>query len=108
MNSKTINQGKILAFVSYLPIFGIIIAYFLNNDKKNSFTSFHIRQSLGLWLFYFICAVSLSNFDSALLRSYLWIGFGILFLYGLLTALVGSHFPVPILGPLFQKWFKNI
>lgn len=108
MDSQIIKKGKILACVSYLPIFGVLIAYFLNNEDKNPFTSFHIRQSLGLWLAYFICGVSVSYFDSQMLRYCLWISFGILFIYGFFTALMGSAVSVPILGHLFQKWFKNI
>ena len=94
--------------MSYLPVFGVLIAYFLNNENKNNFTSFHIRQSLGLWLAYFICGVSVSYFDSEMVRYCLWISFGSLFLYGFFTALIGNSTPVPLLGHLFQKWFKAI
>lgn len=108
MTEETIQEGKTLAWISYLPVFGIVIAYFLNNDRKNEFTSFHIRQSIGIWLFYFICAISVSNFDSSMLRLSLWIGFGSLLLYGLLNALIGKAQTVPMIGYFFQKWFYNI
>ena len=49
MVNNTVEQGKNIAVISYLTIFGTIIAYFLNGDKKNEFASFHIRQALGLW-----------------------------------------------------------
>jgi uncharacterized membrane protein len=108
MNQNTIKEGKNLAFVSYLPIFGTVIAYFMNNDRKNEFTSFHIRQALGIWLFYFICGVTVSNFDSSTLRLCLWVGFGSLLLYGMYTALSGLTKPLPLFGAFFQKWFSNL
>ena len=53
MTEATIEEGKSNAIISYLTIIGTIIAFYLNNDKKNDFASFHIRQALGLWLTFF-------------------------------------------------------
>ena len=39
MTQQDIDEGKGLAIVSYLAIIGIIIAYFMNSDKKNPFTN---------------------------------------------------------------------
>jgi uncharacterized membrane protein len=52
MGNQTINEGKIAAIISYITIFGTIIAFFMNNSAKNSFTSFHIRQMIGLSMAY--------------------------------------------------------
>ena len=108
MNDHIVKAGKTLACVSYLPIFGTLIAYYLNADKKNPFTSFHVRQALGIWLFYFICAISVSNIDLAMLRLCLWTFFGVLLLYGIAMAYSGKYQTVPIIGSYFQKWFSNI
>jgi len=108
MNESIIKDGKKLACVSYLPVFGTLIAYFLNADRKNQFTNFHIRQALGIWIFYFICAISISNIDLAMLRLCLWVFFGTLLLYGFAMACTGKYQTVPVIGPLFQKWFSNI
>lgn len=108
MNNNIIKEGKVLACVSYLPIFGTLIAFFLNADRRNNFTSFHVRQALGIWLFYFICSISVSNIDSSMLRLCLWTFFGVLLLYGFAMAFLEKYQTVPIIGPLFQKWFSNI
>ncbi|PQB07207.1 hypothetical protein BST83_08630 [Polaribacter filamentus] len=50
MENHTVNEGKTAAIISYITIFGTIIAFFMNNSKKNSFTSFHIRQMIGIFL----------------------------------------------------------
>lgn len=108
MDQNTIEQGKTMAFVSYLTLIGVVIALVMNNDKKNPFTSFHIRQSLGLWIAYMIFGYVVGYFDSWMISIGFWVFFGILFLYGILTAVSGKANPVPILGAFFQNVFASI
>lgn len=42
------NEGKNIAIIAYITIIGLIIAFVMNNDKKDAFASYHIKQSLGL------------------------------------------------------------
>ena len=48
--TTTVNEGKTIAIIAYITIIGLIIAFVMNNDKKNTFASYHIKQSLGLAL----------------------------------------------------------
>ncbi|MGB1450928.1 MAG: hypothetical protein ACPG7E_04370, partial [Marinirhabdus sp.] len=52
MEDNTVTEGKTIAIISYITFIGLIIAFVMNNEKKNSFASFHIRQSLGLVALY--------------------------------------------------------
>ncbi|WP_242157474.1 hypothetical protein [Aestuariivivens sediminis] len=108
MTAQDINEGKGLAIVSYLAVIGIIIAYFLNNDKKNPFTSFHLRQSLGLWLLFHVLGFVASSFDNWGVTSGFYLFFCILFIYGLIGAVSGKAQSIPLLGDVFQKWFSSI
>ncbi|MFD1613998.1 hypothetical protein [Gelatiniphilus marinus] len=108
MTQQEVSEGKGLAVVSYLAIVGIIIAYFLNNDKKNPFTSFHLRQSIGLWIMFHLLGFVASSFDNWGISTGFYLFFCALFIYGLIGAIGGKIQPVPILGELFQKWFKGI
>ncbi len=108
MDSNSIKEGKTLAFVAYITIIGVLIAFFMNQEKKNTFTSFHIRQSLGLWLLYFIFGYVVSGFDSWTLTYAFWICFGILFVYGILGAVTGNSNKVPLLGNAFQNIFRSL
>ena len=47
--NQTVEEGKTMAIISYVTIIGLIIAFVSNNSKPNEFTSFHIRQSLGIF-----------------------------------------------------------
>ena len=108
MTQQDINEGKGLAIISYLSIIGTIIAYFLNNDKKNVFTSFHVRQALGLWLMFPVLGFVTSSFNSWLVTFGFYMFFGVLFIFGFINAIGGKAQTVPLVGELFQKWFANL
>lgn len=108
MTDETVQKGKTLAFVSYLTIIGTLIAFFMNQDTKNPFTFFHIRQALGLWLLEMALGYIVGGFDSWMVTVPFWIFFGVLFLYGIIGALAGKLNCVPLVGPLFQKLFASI
>lgn len=107
MNTQ-IKSGKSAAIVAYLTIIGTIIAYFMNNDVKNPFASFHIRQALGIHITFYLLGALVSVFDSWMISFAFWIFIFVLWIYGLVTAIQGEEKPVPILGEQFQKWFSTI
>ena len=49
MENTSVSEGKTAAIIAYLTIFGTIVAYIMNRSKKNYFTSFHIRQMIGIY-----------------------------------------------------------
>ena len=107
-SSKSQGSGRGLAVVSYFWLFGIVIAYFLNQEKQRPLVRFHIRQSLGLWIIYMILGYVIGYFDSWTLTMAFWIGFGLLFLYGIFNAASGRTNPIPIIGSIMQRLFSNL
>ena len=108
MNQNIIDEGKTLGLVAYLTLFGTLIAFFMNQDKKNPFTSFHVRQALGLGLLYIMIAFVVSSLDSMMVSMSFWIFFSVLYLYGIFGAITGKMNKIPILGDIFQNLFKSI
>lgn len=108
MDNQTINEGRTAAITSYIIIVGVLIALSMNSENKNQFASFHIRQGLGLTLTFIILGVSISYFDNIMIAAPMWIFVSILTIYGIFTAAKGELTPLPLLGKLFQKTFKNI
>jgi len=108
MTEQTIEEGKTLALVSYAWLIGVVIAFYMNNDKKNEFTYFHIRQSLGLWLTFWAVGLIISNYDMTLLRLSFWMFFGVLFIYSFITASTGKAYPIPLVGKFYQKLFAGL
>ncbi len=108
MDQHTVNEGKTLALVAYLTLIGTLIAFFMNQEKRNEFTFFHIRQALGLGLLYIAIGYVVSSLDSMMLSMSFWIFFSVLFLYGILGAITGKLNKIPMLGDFFQNLFKSI
>ena len=108
MTQQDIEEGKGLAIISYLTIFGTIIAFYMNNEKQSNFASFHIRQALGLWLSFFATGLIISNMDIAMVRLAFWMFFGVLIVYGFVNAVASKVQLVPLLGAFYQKIFSNL
>jgi uncharacterized membrane protein len=109
MTEDTIEQGQPLAIVSYLTVIGVIVAYFLNkNNDNNSFTNFHIRQSLGIWLTFMALGIVISNLDYSLVRLVYYFCFGVLLIYGFINAVAGNDQEVPVVGGIYQKLFASL
>lgn len=110
MTEQDIEKGRKNAIISYLTIIGVIIAYYLNNedDKQSVFASFHIRQSLGLWLTFWALGYIIGSFDSWLVTSSFYLFFAVLFIYGFSNAISRKAQEVPLVGAFYQKIFKNL
>lgn len=108
---KTSNgfDAKTIAIISYLTVIGLIVAFVLNNEKKDAYANFHIKQSLGLVLIGFGLFIIgmipilgwILSFLGSIFLLYLWI-------MGLINAINHHKKPVPILGNKFETWFASI
>lgn len=108
MESSVSNEGKWAALTAYLTFIGTIIAYFMNNDSKNPFASFHIRQALGIHITFYMLGLAISWFDSWLISGLFYLFIGVLWVYGFIGAIQGTRNLVPFLGNQYQKWFRTI
>lgn len=99
------KDGKLAAIWSHFLFFGIIIAYFINSEKKDDFGGFYIRQNVGLFCLFLLLGtlVGMTPNDYAAYGFYLFIF--IMWLYSFLGALQNKYHLLPILGEYFQKWF---
>ncbi len=107
MENQTVKDGKTLAIISYITFIGTIVAFVLNQNKKNSFAAYHIRQAIGLVLLSFVISFVNRFIHFGLINWVLDIGVLVLFILGLISAAQGEEKPVPLLGEQFQEWFQN-
>ena len=107
--TKTMEQNKAIGIISYITIFGLIIALVLNQEKKDPFTSYHIRQALGIAAssiaLSFIAIVPVIGWIIAIVGSLLIF---VLWIFGIINAISGNMKPVPVLGDKFEEWFKRV
>ena len=107
MEGKTVEEGKTMAIISYITIIGLLIAFFMNKDKKNEFTQFHIRQSIGLAVLGVINSFAIATFIPKLAGVIGLIIF-VFIILGIVNAVKGEDKALPLVGDQFQEWFKNI
>ena len=108
MNTGTAQNGKIIAIISYFSIIGLIIAFIMNQNKKNYFASFHIRQATGIAALQMIISMINRNLNLGMIGSLLGIGVVVLAIFGIIGAVQGQEKKIPLLGDHFQEWFKSI
>lgn len=107
MQNNTVKEGKTMAIISYFWWIGLVIAFIMNNPKKNSFASFHIRQMIGLLVLNF-AAVLIYKYVGTSAGYTLSLGVFVLWVIGLIGAFNGEEKAVPLIGDKFQEWFKDI
>jgi uncharacterized membrane protein len=108
MENQTVNEGKTAAIISYITIFGTIIAYFMNTSSKNSFASFHIRQMIGIFLLSMINKYIIYDFLGSTIGFVVFAIIVVLWFIGFIGAIKGEKKLVPVIGEQFQNWFKGI
>ncbi len=99
---------KLAGTVAYLSIIGVIVAFFMNYDKKSEYVYFHIRQSIGVFATFFLISIFMGYFDSIMISAAFYISFFMLWSYGFITSLNSCMSPVPLLGKYYQKMFNMI
>lgn len=111
IENKTVpvTEGKSIAIIAYITLIGLIIAFVMNNDKKNDFAKYHITQSLGLALTGLTLGMIgmipilgwIINILGIFVLLYMWV-------IGLMNAINGKESVIPFLGEKYKGWFKNI
>lgn len=106
--TTTSSDGKTTAIISYITFVGLIIAIIMNSSDKNSFASYHIRNMIGLSL----AGLALTGLDSMILPDFVvWplrVALIVLWVIGFIGAVQGEEKEIPIVGKLFQDWFRSI
>ncbi len=108
-NTRNLSENKNIAIIAYITIIGLIIAFVMNNEKKDPFAAYHIKQSLGLALTGLALGVVglipilgwIINIFGIFVLLYMWV-------VGLMNAINGKENPVPFLGEKYTEWFKNL
>ena len=99
---EVLSDGKNVAIIAHITIIGWIIALVMNTNNSNEFASFYIRQVLGIMLF----AIVLSWIP--ILGWLLGIVLFVFWVMSLIYAIGGKQKEVPLIGSLFQDWFKSL
>ena len=100
---------RVQSILSYVGILWLV-AYFGGKSQRNDFSSYHLKQGLGLLLFSFLFGVivNIVGFFFASLAgilAYAGILFFIVMVIGIINAANDVKKPLPLVGELFDKQF---
>lgn len=102
-------QDKTIGIIAYLTVIGLVVAIVMNQEKKDPFGSFHIRQSLGIWASFlalsFVWIIPILGWIIGALGYILMV---VLWIIGFINAIGGKTKTVPVLGDKYAEWFKGV
>jgi uncharacterized membrane protein len=105
-----VAEDKTVAILSYITLIGFIAAIVVNSNKKTKLGAFHLRQAMGLFLT--SAAIGIGGIVLAIIPILgilclfaIWIAILVFWVMGLISAIQGQMKPLPIVGPMYQKWF---
>jgi len=117
---QSASEDRTVAILSYITIFGFIVAIIMHSSKKTALGSYHLRQVLGLIVAGFALSIAAMitgfvlafiPFIGPVILMILWpvlmLGGLVIVIMGLLAALKGEMKPVPLLGEPIQKYLAN-
>lgn len=108
MENQNVKEGKTTAIISYITWIGLIIAFIMNNGKKNTFASFHIRQMIGLSILSIANSIIVGKYINEWLAGGIGLLLFVLWIIGFVGAIQGKEKKVPLFGDTFQNWFKSV
>jgi uncharacterized membrane protein len=108
-----ISRGKTVAILSYCTLIGWIIAIILHQNDKTKFGAYHLRQGLGLMIFW-VGIVAAFMIFAFILWFLMWllpflqltaVAFAIV---GIVNASNERKKPLPLIGELSEKMLAGI
>lgn len=96
-NNYVDGKDKFIAILGYMTLFGWLVAIFLQDKDKFSFSAFHLRQSLGLIITGALLALI------PLIGWLMNVAVFLAWLYAIFHAIQGRQEKVPILGDCYQE-----
>ena len=107
-SNDTVSEGKLAAIISHFWIVGLIIGFVMNLNKKNDFTSFYIRQMIGLNLAQFLNGVVIYKLLGGTAGWIVGVLLFICWFISLFGAIKGEEKLIPYIGEYFQGWFRGV
>jgi uncharacterized membrane protein len=108
MENTSVSEGKTAAIISHFWIIGLVIAFIMNMNKQNYFTSFYIRQMIGLNIIHFLNGAIIYKFFGSSIGWGVTILLFALWIISILAAIKGEEKELPFVGEHFQNWFRGI
>ena len=100
-------DDKTKSIVAHITLIGWLIALVMNQSDKGENTSFYLRQNLGLFIIAIAGSV-LGMLTINMIGTIISVAILVLWVLSLVGALSGEKKPSPVVGDMFQQWFKGV
>ena len=97
-------SARTKAIIAYLTFVGTLIAFFINKENKDEFTTWHIKNMFGLLLLLLISQVTQAYIDM-FFGEILWLIAFVLWMFSLVMAILNKKQAIPYFSDKFQEWF---
>jgi uncharacterized membrane protein len=106
-------EGRAIAVLSYVLLFGMVPYFFLPLIwRNNEFSLYHAKQCHAIWvvmLALLVIAVPLMAICIGfIIATVTIIGVLVLCIMGIINAVHGEAKPLPIVGKWGEEWFKSV
>lgn len=110
--TQNTQDPKVIAIIAHITIVGWIIALVMNGRDKSELASFYIRQMLGIMLLGIALQIAITILAAIMpffgLLGIVQIGVLVLWILSLIGAINEQKSETPMIGHLFQDWFKSL
>jgi uncharacterized membrane protein len=96
------ENHKLKAVIAHFTFIGWIIAVIMNTNQKEEYSSFYIRQMLGLIL------VAIIGSLIPILKYFIGVIIFVAWVLSLISALSDKKVATPVVGHYFQDWFNGL
>lgn len=101
-------EDKTAAILSYITVLGFIIALVLHSQRRTRIGSYHMRQSLGIYLTGVVAGLLVFiPFIGWIAMPVVGLVLMVFWIMGLVAAAQGRMQPVPLIGDKIQDLFGN-
>jgi len=101
-------DAKTKAVISHLFVIGWIIALVINMNNREEYSSYYIKQNLGIIILAMaLRVIGVIPFLGPVLVAIGGIILFVFWLMSLIWSIQGEMRPIPLLGEQFQAWFKG-
>lgn len=106
-NYTPTKDGKMAAIIAHFFILGPVIAFFINEEQKDPFGSFYIKQNLGLTGVFLLLGALVGAVPNAYAAYGFYAFIFILWVFSFTGAVSNEYKSIPFLGDLIQKIFSR-
>lgn len=105
--NKITKDGKLAAIIAHFFILGPVIAFFINQEEKDPFASFYIKQNIGLTCVFLLLGALVGAIPNEFAAYGFYAFIVVLWIFSFSGAVSNEYKSIPFFGTIIQKIFTS-